>query len=58
MAKTLTCRETGVDCDWSTTAETVEDVMTNVNEHALEAHGIKGIPNEMADRIKGRIKTV
>ena len=58
MAKTLTCRESGVDCGWSTTAETVEDVMKNVNEHALEAHGIKQISNEMADRIRGRIKTV
>ena len=58
MAKTLTCRETGVDCDWSTTEETVEDVMKNVDEHALEAHGIKQIPNEMADRVRARIRTV
>ncbi len=58
MAKTLTCRETGVDCDWSTTGETVEDVMKNVDEHALEAHGIKQIPNEMADRVRARIRTV
>ena len=57
MAKTLACRDSGVDCDWSTTAETVEDIMTNMNEHALETHGIKQIPNEMADRIRGRIKT-
>jgi predicted small metal-binding protein len=58
MAKTMVCRDNGLDCDWSTTAESVENVMTNVNEHALEAHGIKEIPNEMADRIRGRIKTV
>lgn len=57
MARTLVCRDTGVDCDWSRTAETVEDVMKNVDEHAPEAHGIKEIPNEMADRIRGRIKT-
>jgi predicted small metal-binding protein len=57
VAKTYACHDSGMDCDWSTTAETVEEVMTNINEHALEAHGIKQIPNEMADRIRGRIKT-
>lgn len=58
MAKTLTltCRDCGVDCDWTTAGESVDQIMSNSAQHAAQAHGIKELPTEMLASMRRAIK--
>lgn len=40
MAKMLRCRDAGVDCDAVIRAETEEELMRKVAEHAKTVHGM------------------
>lgn len=39
MAKTLNCKDVGVDCSFVARAETEEELMKVVVKHAKEVHG-------------------
>jgi predicted small metal-binding protein len=56
MAKSIKCSDTGVDCDWSTTAETEEELLKKVHEHAKEQHGFTEITPELLAKVKANIK--
>jgi predicted small metal-binding protein len=58
MAKSISCRDVGVDCDFQATGETVEDVMVQCAAHAKSAHGIDDIPPELAAMVQAAIKDV
>ena len=58
MAKSISCRDVGVDCDFQATGETVEEVMQQCAEHAKSAHGMDEIPQELAAAVQGAIKEV
>jgi predicted small metal-binding protein len=58
MAKSISCRDVGVDCDFQATGETVEEVMQQCAEHAKSAHGMDQIPPELAAMVQGAIKEV
>ena len=56
MAKSLSCADVGVtDCNWSASAETEEELMVKVCEHAKD-HGHEQIPAELMEKIKSSIK--
>ena len=58
MAKSLSCKDVGVtDCNWSATADTVEELMAKCKAHAKE-HGHEQIPEELMSKIQGAIKEV
>ena len=38
MAKTVSCRDVGMDCDFVAKGETTEDIMQQAAEHARTAH--------------------
>jgi len=38
MVITYTCRDVGVDCDWSASSETEEGLMELIGEHAKIVH--------------------
>ncbi len=38
MVKTYTCRDLGVDCDWSASSETEEGLMELIFKHAIKVH--------------------
>jgi predicted small metal-binding protein len=38
---TLSCRETGLDCDYVIEGETEEKVLAAGAEHAIKVHGLK-----------------
>ena len=57
MAKSITCSDVGVDCGWSATADTEEELMKKIVEHAKE-HGHDQVPPEMVDKVKAAIKDV
>ena len=56
MTKSLSCADVGAtDCNWSASAETEEELMVKVKEHAKE-HGHDEIPAELAAKIQSAIK--
>jgi predicted small metal-binding protein len=56
MAKTLSCRDVGVDCDWHACAETEDEVLALGAQHAREDHGMTELSDEMIARAKAAIK--
>ncbi len=56
MAKTLACRDVGIDCDWHACAETEEEVLAQAAEHAREDHGITEFSDEMIAKTKEAVK--
>ena len=58
MAKSISCRDIGVDCDFRATGETVDDVMAQCAQHAKEAHGMEQIPPDMKAKVRSSIKDV
>jgi len=58
MAKMLRCRDIGVDCDGVIRAETEEELMRKVAEHAKTVHGMSQISPDMAAKVKAAIKDV
>lgn len=56
MSKTYTCRDVGVDCDWKTSAETGDEVMATIRQHAGEVHPTIELTPELVDTVRGAIK--
>ena len=56
MTKGFTCSDAGVDCNWSVNANTEEELMTKIAEHAKEHHGFDPIPPELVEKVKAAIK--
>ncbi len=48
MAKVISCRDVGMDCDFKASGGSVEEVMRAAAQHAKEAHGVDAIPPELA----------
>lgn len=55
MTKTIKCSDVGVDCDWSASANTEEELMKKGQVHAKE-HGFNNIPPELLTKVKASIK--
>ena len=56
MAKVVSCREVGVDCDFVAKGETVEDVLKQCAEHGRKEHGMNELPADLADKVRGAIR--
>jgi predicted small metal-binding protein len=56
MAKTVSCRDVGMDCDFVARGETNEDIMRQAAEHARIAHHMNEIPAEVADKVRSAIR--
>lgn len=54
--KTLRCRDVGFDCTKEIRAESEEEVMQQVAEHAKNDHGIDVTP-EIATQVRAQIRT-
>jgi predicted small metal-binding protein len=48
MAKVVTCRDVGVDCDFVAKGETEQEVLRQCAEHARTAHGMAELPSDLA----------
>ncbi len=60
MAKTLACRDVGIDCPYVSRGETEEELMANVTKHGKEVHGYTDEQledPEMMKKVKAAIKT-
>jgi predicted small metal-binding protein len=58
MTKSISCADAGADCSWSTTAETDEEIMNRVAQHAKEDHPDLEVTPELVAKIKSLIKEV
>ena len=55
MAKSIKCSDVGVDCDWSASANTEEELMEKIQVHAKE-HGFDNISPELLAKVQANIK--
>jgi len=58
MTKSISCADSGVDCTWSATGETEEEIMDKVANHAKEDHKGMEITPELVTKIKSLIKEI
>jgi predicted small metal-binding protein len=56
MAKSINCKDAGKDCNWSASAKSVEELMSQVTEHVLAAHKEIELNSENIASIKSLIK--
>jgi predicted small metal-binding protein len=56
MAKTISCRDVGVDCDFTAKADTLDELMQVTAKHAKEVHGFDTIPPEMVPAVQAAIR--
>jgi len=56
MAKTVNCRDVGVDCDFVARGETEQEVLQQCTEHARTAHGMNEIPPELVIKVRAAIR--
>jgi predicted small metal-binding protein len=57
MTKTLSCRDVGVDCDWSVTGNSDQEILAKAAEHGKKVHGMNSIPPEIKQKILSAIKS-
>lgn len=56
MAKMLSCREAGVDCDFVARGDNEEEVLKSAAEHCLRDHGMQEIPQELIEKVRALIR--
>ena len=56
MVKSISCKDAGKDCNWSASAESVEELMAQVTEHVLSEHKEIELNSENITSIKSLIK--
>jgi predicted small metal-binding protein len=56
MARRMSCRDVGPDCDFVARGESDDEVMGQVAEHARAAHGMEEVPQELADKARAAIR--
>ena len=58
MAKSISCSDAGVDCGWSATGATEEEILEKATEHVKESHKDMEINSEFAEKVKSLIKDI
>ena len=56
MTLSIACKDVGADCSFTAEAETEEDLLKKVAQHAQEAHGMTSIDAATLAKVKGAIK--
>ncbi len=56
MAKVVTCRDVGVDCDFEAHGQTEQEVLTQCADHARSAHGMQELPSQLLAKVKAAIR--
>jgi len=58
MAKRLSCRDGGVDCDFVACADTEEEVLQKAADHGRTDHNMIEIPKEIYDKARSIMRDV
>ncbi len=56
MDKSFACSEVGFDCNWADSAESEEELLIKIQEHAKNIHKLDPIPSDLYRIIKKGIK--
>ena len=56
MTYVVNCRDVGFDCDGVVRAETINDVLQQVAEHAQSTHGLNEVSVEVVEKVKSVIR--
>jgi predicted small metal-binding protein len=56
--KSVSCKDVGVDCNFTAKAESETQLMQILEKHAREKHNMKEISADMRKKIKVHIKEV
>ena len=56
MTKSINCKDAGKDCNWSASAKSVEELMSQVTEHVVAEHKEIELNSESIASIKSLIK--
>jgi len=57
MTVSVSCRDVGVDCDFKAEAQTEEELLKKIAQHAKEAHNMSSIDAATFAKVKAAIKT-
>ena len=52
MAKVINCRDVGFDCDGVIRAETEEELLQLVAQHAQTVHGLEEVTPEVVEKVR------
>lgn len=52
MTKVVNCRDVGFDCDGVVRAETEEEVLQKVAEHAKSVHNLETVTEEIVEKVR------
>lgn len=52
MTKVVNCRELGFDCDGVVRADTEEEALQQVAQHAKEVHDVNEVTSELAEQVR------
>lgn len=58
MSKRLRCEDVGLDCDFAALADTREELLEIVSEHAERVHGIEELTPEVREKVLDAIEDV
>ena len=58
MTKSISCTDAGVDCSWSATGATFEEILEKTTEHVKESHKEMEINAEFTEKVKSLIKDI
>ncbi|MBW6503791.1 DUF1059 domain-containing protein [bacterium] len=56
MAKVISCKDAGVDCDFVARGETEEELFRNALEHGRAYHGMTEIPIDLQEKMRRLIR--
>ncbi len=57
MTVSVSCKDVGVDCDFKAEAQTEEELLKKIAQHAKEAHNMSSIDAATLAKVKSAIKT-
>ncbi|MGC8671804.1 MAG: DUF1059 domain-containing protein [Candidatus Micrarchaeia archaeon] len=55
-AYSFACKDIGMDCGFTATASTEEELMQKIAEHARTAHNIQSMDDALVAKVKAAIK--
>lgn len=58
MSKRMTCADVGMDCDFAALADTEEELLELVREHARRVHGIEEVTPELRRKVLDAVEEV
>ena len=57
MTVSVACKDVGVNCDFKAEAQTEEELLKKVAQHAKEAHNMSSVDAATLAKVKSAIKT-